>query len=114
MLHLKILPMMSTENFLRGVDENLVKFAKYFKREGFHNEKHLKCIVLPEDLSVILHGEKVTLAERRQMEEALKTLKQNNLKKQVQIIYTGTSIWNFYFFFTKINVSDIILQYYKV
>lgn len=56
MLHLKSLPMMSTENFLRGVDENLVKFAKYFKREDFHNEKHLKCIVLPEDLSVILHG----------------------------------------------------------
>lgn len=81
MLHLKILPMISTENFLRGVDENLVKFAKYFKREGFHNEKHLKCIVLPEDLSVILHGEKVTLAERRQLEEALKTLKQNDLKK---------------------------------
>lgn len=83
MLHLKILPMMSTENFLRGVDENLVKFAKYFKREGFHNEKHLTCIVLPEDLSVILvlHGEKVTLAERRQLEEVLKSLKQNNLKK---------------------------------
>lgn len=40
--------MMSTENFLRGVDENLVKFAKYFKREGFHNVIHLKCIVLPK------------------------------------------------------------------
>lgn len=87
MQHLKILPMMSTENFLRGVDENLVKFAKYFKREGFHNVKHLKCIVLPKEFSVILHVEKVMFGERRQMEEALKTLKQNNLKK------TGTDIY---------------------
>lgn len=103
--------MMSTENFLRGVDKNLVKFAKYFKREDFHNEKHLKCIVLPEVLSVILHGEKVTLAERRQLEEALKTLKQNNLKKQVQIIYTGTSIWNFYFFF---HQNKCIRHYFTI
>lgn len=64
-----------------------MKSAKYFKREGFQNVKHLKCIVLHEDLSVILHGEEVMLAERRQMEEALKTLKQNNLKK------TGTDIY---------------------
>lgn len=111
MQHLKILPMMSTENFLRGVDENLVKFTKYFKQEGFHNVKHLKCIVLPKEFkSVILHGEKVMFGERRQMEKALKTLKQNNLKK------TGTYIyWYMELLFlshTK-NVSDIVLQYCK-
>lgn len=64
MLYLKILFMMLIENFLRGVDENLVKFVKYFKREGFYNEKYFKCIVFFEDLSVILYGEKVIFVER--------------------------------------------------
>ena len=72
---------MSTENFLREIDESLVKFTKFFQREGFYKEKELKCIMLPEDLSVILHGEKVTLAERRQLEEALKKLKLKDSKK---------------------------------
>lgn len=56
MLYLKILFMMLIENFLRGVDENLVKFVKYFKWEDFYNEKYFKCIVFFEDLSVILYG----------------------------------------------------------
>lgn len=51
----------------------MLNFAKFFKREGFNNEKLSK--------TYILHGKKVMLAERQQMEEGLKIHKLINSNK---------------------------------
>lgn len=50
----------------------MLNFAKFFKREGFNNEKRPYKKL---SKTYILHGEKVMLAERQQMEERKKVLR---------------------------------------
>lgn len=56
----------------------MLNFAKFFKREGFSNEKRP---YKKPSKTYILHGEKVMLAERQQMEEGLKIHKLINSNK---------------------------------
>lgn len=56
----------------------MLNFAKFFKREGFNNEKRPYKKL---SKTYILHGEKVMLAERQQMEEGLKIHKLINSNK---------------------------------
>ena len=72
----------STQDFLLNIGPNFKRFTENFVSEGFKTIKELKCIQLPEDLEVILHGTTFNLAEKRQLQCAIKNIQQQEHQKQ--------------------------------
>lgn len=71
-----------THDFLQHIGPDFIRFTDNFVKEGFKTVKELQCIKLPDDLNLILHGQKANLAEKRQMECAIKSLqKQDDFSK---------------------------------
>ena len=69
---------MDIDEFLSDIGPSFIRFSSNLKDEGFTNTNTLKCIELPGDLDLILKDEKVNLAEKRQLQCALRNLKSDS------------------------------------
>lgn len=89
----------------------MLNFAKFFKREGFNNEKRPYKKL---SKTYILHGEKVMLAERQQMEEGLKIHKLINSVNQVHVYNLFFLKWVIYCFSELSHIKNCIIRYFTI
>lgn len=89
----------------------MLNFAKFFKREGFNNEKRPYKKL---SKTYILHGEKVMLAERQQMEEGLRYTSLLIQINQVLVYNLFFLIWVIYCFSELSHIKNCIIRYFTI